>query len=280
MRNPDPWLRQFAVLCVSAGAEDALTGAPQPACDALQQLLSLESRQQGVDGGRPAGGSAALRRLPGWQAGRPAGIQRCPARPSRLRLHPCGLPTRLTGSAQLLLPANVACTSRAMCRRHALPAVVSLGRLRNYLEYRRLPDWMVPAVTHSLLGVLHIRWAGPGRAAGLLRRSLCAVPGHHVRRACERTAPGGFSHRARRTVYVWGDARHAGGVRATRACRSPHALSTLLTEHQPLAPDPLLPGLPRCGTRPTMPWPWPWTPIPLWPGRSCTPSWQRPKKLS
>ena len=30
--------------------------------------------------------------------------------------------------------------------------------MRNYLEYRRLPDWLVPAVVHSLLGVLHIRW--------------------------------------------------------------------------------------------------------------------------
>jgi hypothetical protein len=29
--------------------------------------------------------------------------------------------------------------------------------MRNYLEYRRLPDWLVPAVINSLLGVLHIR---------------------------------------------------------------------------------------------------------------------------
>jgi hypothetical protein len=29
--------------------------------------------------------------------------------------------------------------------------------MRNYLEYRRLPEWLVPAVIHSLLGVLHIR---------------------------------------------------------------------------------------------------------------------------
>ncbi|EFN57812.1 hypothetical protein CHLNCDRAFT_51116 [Chlorella variabilis] len=75
-----------------AGSEDAARGVPQPACDALQQLLALESRQRGSDGGRPA--------------------------------------------------------------------IVSLGRMRNYLEYRRLPDWMVPPVVHALLGVLHIRFAG------------------------------------------------------------------------------------------------------------------------
>lgn len=44
-------MRPIACPC----AEDAATGAPQPACDALQQLLALESRQQGADGGRPAG---------------------------------------------------------------------------------------------------------------------------------------------------------------------------------------------------------------------------------
>lgn len=38
------------------------------------------------------------------------------------------------------------------------PAVVALGRMRNYLEYHRLPDWLVPAAVHALLGVLHIRW--------------------------------------------------------------------------------------------------------------------------
>lgn len=66
--------------------------------DALPQLLALESRQQGADGGRPA--------------------------------------------------------------------VVVLGRLRNYLEYRRLPEWMVPAAVHALLGVLHIRrvWRGQERS--------------------------------------------------------------------------------------------------------------------
>ena len=68
--------------------------APPQACDALQQLLDLERRVQGADGGRPA--------------------------------------------------------------------VVCLGRMRNYLEYRRLPGWLVPAVVHALLGVLHIRWGGGG----------------------------------------------------------------------------------------------------------------------
>jgi hypothetical protein len=29
--------------------------------------------------------------------------------------------------------------------------------MRNYLEYKRLPDWLVPAIVHALLGVLHIR---------------------------------------------------------------------------------------------------------------------------
>lgn len=43
---------------------------------------------------------------------------------------------------------------------HCSLAVVALGRMRNYLEYRRLPDWLVPAVIHELLGVLHIRWVG------------------------------------------------------------------------------------------------------------------------
>ncbi|PRW58885.1 small subunit processome component 20-like protein [Chlorella sorokiniana] len=74
-----------------AGAEEPPKDAPPQPCDALQQLLVLESRQQGVDGGRPS--------------------------------------------------------------------VVALGRMRNYLEYRRLPDWLVPAVIHELLGVLHIRFA-------------------------------------------------------------------------------------------------------------------------
>jgi U3 small nucleolar RNA-associated protein 20 len=69
--------------------EDAAKGVAQPPCDALQQLLALEERQQGADGGRPS--------------------------------------------------------------------VVALGRMRSYLEYRRLPDWMVPLVVHELLGVLHIR---------------------------------------------------------------------------------------------------------------------------
>lgn len=41
----------------SAAEEPPKDAAPQP-CDALQQLLVLESRQQGVDGGRPSGGSA------------------------------------------------------------------------------------------------------------------------------------------------------------------------------------------------------------------------------
>ncbi|KAL4434124.1 hypothetical protein ABPG75_000565 [Micractinium tetrahymenae] len=92
-----------------AGSEDAATGAPQPACDVLQQLLALESRQQGVDGGRPA--------------------------------------------------------------------VVSLGRMRNYLEYKRLPGWMVPAVVHSLLGVLHIRFAALWNPAhGALAMSLDVYP--------------------------------------------------------------------------------------------------------
>ena len=42
-------------------AEDAAKGTPQQPCDALQQLLALESRQQGADGGRPAGASRAAR---------------------------------------------------------------------------------------------------------------------------------------------------------------------------------------------------------------------------
>ncbi|PSC76593.1 small subunit processome component 20-like protein [Micractinium conductrix] len=78
-------------MLATAGSEDAAKGTPQQPCDALQQLLALESRQQGADGGRPA--------------------------------------------------------------------VVSLGRMRNYLEYRRLPGWMVPLVIHELLGVLFIRFA-------------------------------------------------------------------------------------------------------------------------
>ena len=40
--------------------------------------------------------------------------------------------------------------------------VVSLGRMRNYLEYRRLPGWMVPLVIHELLGVLFIRCVKQG----------------------------------------------------------------------------------------------------------------------
>ncbi|KAL4860053.1 Small subunit processome component 20 [Chlorella vulgaris] len=78
-------------MLAAAGSEDGAKGVPQPACDALEQLLALESRQQGADGGRPA--------------------------------------------------------------------VVALGRMRNYLEYKRLPDWLVPAIVHALLGVLHIRFA-------------------------------------------------------------------------------------------------------------------------
>jgi hypothetical protein len=39
----------------------------------------------------------------------------------------------------------------------SVAAVVALGRVRNYLEYRRLPEWLVPAIVHELLGVLHIR---------------------------------------------------------------------------------------------------------------------------
>lgn len=159
-----------------AGSEDASRdAAPQPG-DALQQLLALESRQQGTDGGRPA--------------------------------------------------------------------VVALGRMRNYLEYRRLPDWLVPAVAHELLGVLHIRWAGGTQgcwalgAAGVgrLRGGVGLRPSSPPRQPC-----------------LGDTSRH-------------HIPAPPLTHGLPASLPDSPSGLRGCGTQRTMRWPWLWTSIPPWPG--------------
>ena len=80
---PEPSIRSTCrlisnVLPTASAAEEPPKDAPPQPCDALQQLLVLESRQQGVDGGRPSGGfsvhlalwsSAAAPRLPNAAAG-------------------------------------------------------------------------------------------------------------------------------------------------------------------------------------------------------------------
>ena len=136
---------------------------PPPPCDVLQQLLAVEERQHGADSGRPAGGPLPSRTCPcilspshfvlcGWTP-RPQWLPI--AAPLRLPLKPiichrppgvccCSLPTRPPTAA---LPPPTA-------------AAVTLARIANYLEYRRLPALLLPAVVHALLGVLHIRCGG------------------------------------------------------------------------------------------------------------------------
>lgn len=56
-------------------------------------------------------------------------------------------------------------------------AVVALGRLKNYFEYGRIPDVLVPAVVSGLLGTLHIRFSSLwSPAASSLAAALDAHP--------------------------------------------------------------------------------------------------------
>eukprot|EP00887_Chlorella_sp_A99_P000887 scaffold5.g887.t1 len=54
---------------------------------------------------------------------------------------------------------------------------VALGRIANQLEYRRIPSLLLPAVVHSLLGVLHIRFSALwSPAAEALAMALDCAP--------------------------------------------------------------------------------------------------------
>lgn len=57
------------------------------------------------------------------------------------------------------LPQLLAVHSRALGAEGGRPANVALGRVRTYLEFKKVPEELVPLVVRSLLGALHIRFA-------------------------------------------------------------------------------------------------------------------------
>lgn len=57
------------------------------------------------------------------------------------------------------LPLLYEIESRAISIDAGRPASVSLDRIANYMEYKRIPEKLVPIIIRSLIGILHIRFA-------------------------------------------------------------------------------------------------------------------------
>ena len=57
------------------------------------------------------------------------------------------------------LPLLLSIESQSITIDAGRPAAVALGRIANYLEYRRIPSELLPSVIQSILGILRIRFA-------------------------------------------------------------------------------------------------------------------------
>lgn len=158
-------------ICTNSVAEEPPKDAPPQPCDALQQLLVLESRQQGVDGGRPSGGSGTRP-----CCGRLAVVLMCEShvRDAALIWLLCCTPSMCSGGAgphaqlpRVPAPARLAgasCRPRAAGRAAHQVRLVRCGRLRDL--WGRLSG--------QPLRVRPLLVAGPGRMCHVALRVAAA----------------------------------------------------------------------------------------------------------